>query len=482
MAKLERSDDRERAQSADDQVAALRSEIAGALGTAEDDPVVDQVYAELAWSQRETMDAERVARNQQSFDDALEFGRRLEENIKLGDQTLTRFTEYIPGSAGIADALVRTGIEISEPDMFGNVVTTRTTSYFDPHGAVGDKLGTVTSVIEGGRETVTEVREEVLGSIELKPGDNRPAAPGGASAAGTKPTSWDPKSDGTYGTAAGGGATHSSGAPTSDTSSSDHDTPAHHGGPAAGGGGEQLHERPAPADDGGSPSTGDTTSSFTREQGGEQTASGTTTKHSDGSVTVSTSSNAASGSVTYQSEKERAETEVTQEPGTVSVEGDTTVEVEKPATTDDDTTEYRSDDGYSDLGPQPEPERGVTVRTTNETTASHARISASGTAGGTPISGEQSNETNITGAPIDFGDSADPFRPDPIGVGAPEVPGTATLDLVDGDAIFTSSTGTIRPVFGGDFGDPADPFATDAPQPGDPNDTSPYEHDDNLLG
>src|SRR6185369_6313144 len=60
--------------------------------------------------------------------------------------------------------------------------------------------GTVKSEIKNGVETVTNVRWDVPGSPDVKVGDTRTVPAPVTTAAGTAPSTIDPKADGSYGT------------------------------------------------------------------------------------------------------------------------------------------------------------------------------------------------------------------------------------------------------------------------------------------
>jgi hypothetical protein len=177
---------------------AIHSEIAGALGVSESDPLVDQTYTELAASQASKQDDDRVARNQAIIDAALKYGRRVvETSSELPG--FSRITEFIPekDSSTLGKVYVRIGNEITKDGE-----TIRNIRYYDDGQLT--PLGMVTSVIKDGTETVTNVVENVPGSIDLKPGDTRSAPGSSSSDAGVKPSTWDPKQDGSFGTASGG--------------------------------------------------------------------------------------------------------------------------------------------------------------------------------------------------------------------------------------------------------------------------------------
>src|SRR5262249_11705440 len=177
--------------------ASIRTEVAGALGPSESSPVVDQV-CELLIEQKKGNQAEnaRLEANQQTIDDALMYGRRVEQNLKVGDKDVSMFTEYVvPASGDFEGAVVRMGTDITEHGWFSDT-TTRFTNYFD---ASGHKLGVVKSVIEDGEEKITKVIEYVPGSIDMKEGDTRKIPDPGSTTAGKRPETWDPKADGSYG-------------------------------------------------------------------------------------------------------------------------------------------------------------------------------------------------------------------------------------------------------------------------------------------
>ena len=143
----------------------IHREIAGALGVAESEPVVNETYAELVVAQHDKQESDRLAANQQIIDDAIANGRRIDQTIKIGDQDATRFTEFLPSSTeDLKDAVLRTGTELTDHGFLGDT-THRFTNYFDSRGT---KLGAVESVIKGGQEKITSVNEYVNGSIETQ--------------------------------------------------------------------------------------------------------------------------------------------------------------------------------------------------------------------------------------------------------------------------------------------------------------------------
>jgi hypothetical protein len=462
----------------------IRKEIADALGIDESDEgaqaVIDETYAQLVVESKERDDVARVERNNEIIQDALAHGRHVNEwTERLGDVEVTRFVEYVPGPnmdvvGGVMDVLVRIGTVT----VMGDEPLVRT-SYFDPN-KLGGKLADVFSVIKDGKETITQVNDFTGGLVDLKPGDTRDVPAPSSGPAGTRPSTWDPASDGRYGSTQP--KSESSSEPTSESSSSRTDT-------GAAAPPDALHERydgsSAAAD------SGDKTTDWVRyDKDGNETARGTETVHKDGSVTVTTTSGAATGSVTYASKEEQAKAEVQQEPGTVTTEGDTTVEVEAPSSDDDDTEHTAGYGDYADTGPTPPAQVGVS-ETIDEAGAGHRQTVYSGKFGdfiGNPVQ-DQRIEAEVTGAPMDFGDAADPNADPPPTPDDIEVPlygqgaqPHGTQILVDPDAGDTTLSpeqidfaSSLRR--SGDYGDPNDPNRQEAPAPAEnPLDSSPYEH------
>ena len=171
---------------------------------------LDEIAAEAGYSSwgvyRGAREAEAAALQKEAariIADALTYGRRVEKDYGEFDGVSVRgFTEYVIDFEG-GQTLLRTGLEFVYPGCLGfGAETVRTTVYWGS-GRL-EQLGSVTSVIEDGVETVVRVGEFVPGSIDLKPGDSRPAPPASTSAAGTRPSSLDPKPDGSLGRASGG--------------------------------------------------------------------------------------------------------------------------------------------------------------------------------------------------------------------------------------------------------------------------------------
>lgn len=169
---------------------------------------LDEIAAEAGHSTwgayRSAREAEAAALQKEAariIADALTYGRRVEKDYGEFDGVDVRgFTEYVIDFEG-GQIYLRTGLEFVYPGILGyGAKIVRTTVYWRGF----EQLGSVTSVIEDGVETVVRVGEFVPGSIDLKPGDSRPAPPPSTSAAGTRPSSLDPKSDGSLGRASGG--------------------------------------------------------------------------------------------------------------------------------------------------------------------------------------------------------------------------------------------------------------------------------------
>ena len=126
----------------------------------------------------------------------------MNENLApVGDIKLVPFLEIVPAPSGnYVDALVRSGIETINVDTGEKLVGV---DYWDPYTKF-TKLAQVWSVIKDGIETIIRINEWVPGSVDLKVGDTRPAPAPSKSAGGTKPHTFNPKKDGSLGTASGG--------------------------------------------------------------------------------------------------------------------------------------------------------------------------------------------------------------------------------------------------------------------------------------
>jgi hypothetical protein len=133
--------------------------------------------------------------------DALTYGRRVEESYG-SEGNLRLFQEYvIDFNAG--NFYLRTGAEEDDPGFLGfGAKTTRITTYWKGL----EPVGTVTTEIQDGVETVTKVSPFVPGGIDLKVGDQQKAPTPSSSAAGVRPRTMDPKKDGSLGTSSGGTA------------------------------------------------------------------------------------------------------------------------------------------------------------------------------------------------------------------------------------------------------------------------------------
>jgi hypothetical protein len=170
----------------------LLDEIAWALGFEDSSsPGFWEAFQKARAEEAEALEAERLAANETIIRDALTFGRRIESG--------ERFVEIVPGPSGDVwggDFFVRIGYVNTD---LSTGVTHVTTNYFGP-GSV-TPAATVDSEIRDGVEIVTSVR----GKTDIKVGDSRPAPAPSESAAGLKPKTIDPKSDGSMGRAAGGG-------------------------------------------------------------------------------------------------------------------------------------------------------------------------------------------------------------------------------------------------------------------------------------
>jgi hypothetical protein len=176
----------------------LVDEIAGALGFADSHaPGFWEALAAARAQELEALEHERAVAAQTVVRDALTFGRHVETT----DGNITRFVEYVPGASGDVfggDINVRIGYEVTNIET-GTV--TRTTRYYT-QGSFSI-AAQVTSEIKDGVETVTEVVEREPGVTDLKVGDARSVPPQTTSAAGKKPSTFDPKKDGSLGRASG---------------------------------------------------------------------------------------------------------------------------------------------------------------------------------------------------------------------------------------------------------------------------------------
>ena len=184
-------------------------EMAGALGFADSRaPGFWEALTQAVADQRtQAEDREKAAAEQAAAERAAELNQVILDASTYGRRTvvtsgrLTSFTEYIPPASGdIIDGTVniRMGSEEVHPDGSSTIFT----KYFKPHST--DALGVVITEVKDGVETVTKVIEYEPESIDVKVGDTRPVPPPGASAAGKKPHTIDPKADGSYGRASGG--------------------------------------------------------------------------------------------------------------------------------------------------------------------------------------------------------------------------------------------------------------------------------------
>jgi hypothetical protein len=171
----------------------LLDEIAGALGFSDSsDPGFWEAYQASRQDELARIEDERVKANEAIADDALTYGRRIEEPSPIG----TRVVELIPGDDGAIH--VRIAWEQYDPNTGALVRTTRYFRDGDPSAAA-----IVTTVVKDGVEKVTKVEERVPGTTDLKVGDSRPVPPETTSKAGKKPSSLDPRSDGSLGRASG---------------------------------------------------------------------------------------------------------------------------------------------------------------------------------------------------------------------------------------------------------------------------------------
>jgi hypothetical protein len=117
-----------------------------------------------------------------------------EENL-----TLVRWTESIPMPDGTE--LVRLGVDEIKMGPAELPIIVRTVSYFEP-GKISP-TGTITSLISEGFERITGITGFGPGGeyAGLQIGDTRPSPIPGNTAAGIRPSSWDPAN---FGTASGG--------------------------------------------------------------------------------------------------------------------------------------------------------------------------------------------------------------------------------------------------------------------------------------
>ena len=139
--------------------------------------------------------------------DALTYGRRVEHDYgtfegKFEDIHATGVTEFVIDFAGGGPCSGRASL-LEYSGFLGIGKEKQTTTTYRIPGSL-EPGGTVTTVTKNGIETVTRVTEWVPGSIDLKVGDSRPEQKPSSSAAGTRPSSFDPKKDGSGGVASGG--------------------------------------------------------------------------------------------------------------------------------------------------------------------------------------------------------------------------------------------------------------------------------------
>lgn len=444
-----------------DSYKSIRTEIADALDVAESSAEVDKAYQDLVVTQHEAGDAA----NQAIIDDALAHGRRIDQVTKLGDYEDHSFTEIIPGAfGGVEDIRVRLGSERVEDGIFSDSVV-RTTRYYDGL----ELVGTVTSEISGGKETITDVSEFKPGAIDLKPGDTRDIPEALTTAAGVAPSTWDPKADGTLGRARpgdspvtgstpAGGSNGSSSTPTSSDTTSGRPSTAEADV-------SSVHEqftsgRPSDSSDG---STSDAAA-----PGASTATTDTSATDTSATTTTTTSEHWDSASSDTDGDMERDGDEWSAETNT-TVEGNYTVEVEKPA---DDDTEYIANDGYSDTGPVPEAQTGSTISVARE--------------GGDSTNARTGNPHTVWG---DYGDPNDPTAGSQNLDGDGHPPSDDPLILVDPDAAGEQTTISTElhdfqvSIHGGDFVNPNDPFFGENTIVGDtnPQDTSPYEHETDAM-
>lgn len=442
---------------------------------------LNEIAAEAGYSSwaayRSAREAEAAALQKEAariIADALTYGRRVEKDYgEFGGVGLTGFTEYVIDFEG-GQIYLRTGLEYAYPGFLGfGARIERTTVYW--RGL--EQLGSVTSVIEDGVERVVRVGEFVPGSIDVKPGQTRPVQKPSTSAAGTRPSSIDPKSDGSLGRASGGssplggildavlaiadgdGESASDDSPEADTASPDE--PSEDDGSEPASSSDPALEPGASKPDGSATPTPSVTwgETVTDEDGNKYT--GFEATNDDGTTTRGTKTERADGTVTCH---------------TVSKDGEQESECPSGLT---DEPSCRSDcerltflaalfcdmcDANTTL-----PEKGSSYGTP----ASAESVSSGGT---------QSADISWTwptimdldkaGGPVDYGDPNDPNAAAPIdwgnmfadprndGVTDPTEPGE-TAEMLE-DSIVLAMLGTLR--------DPPNPPGADdeAPQPGGP--------------
>ncbi len=467
-----------------DSYKSIRAEIAAALDVAESSAEVDKVYQELVVQQHEAGDAA----NQAIINDALAHGRRIDTVTTLGDYEDHSFTEIIPGEfGGVEDIRSRLGFERVEQGLFDDTII-RTTRYMDGL----DVLGTVTSEITGGKETITDVSEVRLGAIDLKVGDTRDIPEALTTAAGVAPSTWDPKADGTLGRARpgdapvsgstpAGGSSGSSSTPTSSDTTSGRPSTAEADV-------SSVHEQftSGRSSDSADGSTSDATAPAASTATTDTSATTTATTATTTSEHWDSASSDTDGDMERDGDEWSAETNTT-------VEDNYTVEVEKPA---DDDTEYIANDGYSDTGPVPEPQTGSDNSRTLSTGGGHStnrETSPMNRQTGEVDGSSGSLEHARTGNPHtvwgDYGDQNDPTAGSQNVEGDGRPPSDDPLILVDPEAAGEQTIVSMElhdfqvSIHGGDFVNPNDPFFGENAISGDtnPQDTSPYEHETDAM-
>jgi hypothetical protein len=422
----------------------IRRRIADSLGVAESDPAVMQEYQRLATEQKEKDEAERLSNAQKILDDARTLGRRIETtNPETGIKSIT---EYIPGewteNIGDMKYFIRKGIEMT---LNGDHI--KRMEYLDPTGV--RSLGFVESLIEGDKETVTKVIENVPGSIGLKEGDTRDIPPEVSSAAGKVPSSFDPVS-GNYGTAG------KSNNPSDQTSS--------------GNGDAKTEYQPLSREDRGQPTVyfgGTYESSQTKSKEPETATEAEPKKESKGHQMHKGIGNVPGNT---NGEWEEGPSEWTETPPTQ-------VEVEEPETDEgleeEAETNQNDDDSHAAFGdfadPGPEVQSNVPARTEVETGSNqNRRWTAEGSVGiidrpGGPVDYGNPNDANAANSNIDSFTISSLIGHDPT-VTDPANPGEdGEMGSLDQGSIHSDMSGTLR-----DGGNPLDPRGEIAPAPNRP--------------
>ncbi len=295
--------------------------------------------------------------------------------------------------------------------------------------------------------------ESVPGSIGLKPGDQRTLPDPTTSAAGKKPSTWDPQPDGRYGSASGSNTNTSQPSSSQDTGSS-------------GPGPSYMHDPDFVK--------------FTSAEAKESKSSGTPTSTAPSGGNPET----RAGAVHVYHKEGGGEWE---DRGTQWTENPPTeVTAEEPETdeslAEEEEVEAGGDDNqagwgdYADTGPAPPAQQGEDSTVSASSGKSYYRAAES-----RPMIDPNTGKSTLTdtsgyadkpGGPIDYGNptdpNANPFIPDSSDVAAHLGPDPTVTDPGQGEGGDDAATldSSIRLDMAGslrDGGNPLDPFATEAP-------------------